>query len=120
MFRRKEEDSLFDNQTEDQLTSDATATPSTQPSSSGTHSSASAPSQSSRFTPESRPTPQSQNSNFRTNAPASSASTSLPADITRNRMPEAKTTTSSSPISSMMTERGGKTIRRVLTVGSDI
>lgn len=119
MFRRKEEDSLFDNQTEEQTTSDTTAAAASQPGSA-------AASQSSRFAPESRPaSTQPASSNFRgTNAPATSTtapSSSLPADITRNRMPEAKSTPSGSPVSSMLgTERGGKTIRRVLTVGSDI
>jgi cytoskeletal protein CcmA (bactofilin family) len=114
MFRRKEEDSLFDNQTEDQTTSDAAA------ASSASSSGAPVPPQGSRFANESRPasstTQQSGNSgsSFR-------PSSALPADITRNRMPEAKSAPASTPVSiPAVSERSGKTIRRVLTVGSDI
>lgn len=109
MFRRKDEENLFENADNQapQATAPAEtaeATPPVPPTS--------------RFSPESRPaqTPAAPaGNNFRPN-------TNPLSDLTRSRMPEAKsTTTAATPSSSISTpEKGGKAIRRVLTVGSDI
>lgn len=106
MFRRKDEDNLFDN---------AEAQP-TQAAAPAAETAESAPvPPAARFTPESsRPAQSAPAGNFRSN-------TNPLSDLTRSRMPEAKPTTAATPSSSISTpEKGGKAIRRVLTVGSDI
>jgi cytoskeletal protein CcmA (bactofilin family) len=108
MFRRKDEENLFDN-ADTQTAQAAPAAPAAE-----TAESAPVP-PAARFAPESsRPAQSAPAGNFRPN-------TNPLSDLTRSRMPEAKPTTAattSSPISTP--EKGGKAIRRVLTVGSDI
>jgi cytoskeletal protein CcmA (bactofilin family) len=118
MFRRRE-DSLFDNETPDAPES-AAAPQSTAPANStAAHGSTppSTPSQgATRFAPtESRPAPTTAaaGGTFRSN-------TNPLSDLTRSRMPEAKSPIPTSTPNSLTPEKGSKTIRRVLTVGSDI
>lgn len=101
MFRRKEEDSLFDSST-DTNAAPAAETHTSAPTPHASYGNApTPPSQAAaRFTPESR-------ASFRASAAP------LPSDIGRNRMPETK------GVASASTDKSGKS-RRVLTVGNDI
>lgn len=122
MFRRKEEDSLFDNTTDPNQAKGAESTPASSSPSSAS-SSSSAASGSNYSTPASQP---GRPSTDRPAAPASSfraASAPVSGDISRNRMPDTK----SAPIppASTMSVGGtnsakGANGRRVLTVGNDI
>jgi len=107
MFRRRE-DSLFDNN--DPSQPQQAATEPAAPQATGASNAPPAP-PASRFAPESRPPAQAAGGAFRNTNPLS--------DLTRSRMPEAKSSIipSSSPATA---DKSGKTIRRVLTVGSDI
>lgn len=110
MFRRKEEESLFDTNA-----APGQAQPESQDAQQISQPSgyAPVPPQQSRFAPESRPNAAPQSSFRPGNSP-------LPSDMTRSRMPEAKPAASAgSPVSATV-EKTGKAIRRVLTVGSDI
>ncbi len=126
MFRRKEE-SLFDAPTESAYAPSAPAETTTaiQPpaapaansgagSTSGSSSASGSASSSSggvsRPLPDSRPS--QSGTAFRPNA------SSIGADMSRNRMPEAKTTTVTS--SNALIDKSNKSGRRVLTVGNDI
>lgn len=123
MFRRKE-DSLFDTATDsnqdasEHLESATVITPS-QPSASSNSAagaaysgSSSMSSQPSRAASDSRQAPPAANS-FRPNSPITS-------DISRNRMPEAKSAMNPSVNPSVAPERANKSGKRVLTVGNDI
>lgn len=105
MFRRKEEDSLFDNSTDTGASHESTEPHGNTAASPASYGSAPVPPSqtSTRFTPESRA------NSFR------AAAAPLPSDIGRNRMPENK---QSSGVSTS-TDKSGKS-RRVLTVGNDI
>jgi cytoskeletal protein CcmA (bactofilin family) len=117
MFRRKDEDSLFENADTTTQTLEPTSETAA-PVSSAPSTSAPVP-PTSRFTPESRPaqpatTPAAPTGgNFRT-------TTNPLSDLTRSRMPEAKSNNQASSAPLPTADKGGKTIRRVLTVGSDI
>jgi len=107
MFRRRE-DSLFDNNDPNQPQQAATESA---PQATGASNAPPAP-PASRFAPESRPSAQAAGGAFRNTNPLS--------DLTRSRMPEAKSSIIPSSSSPAATDKSGKTIRRVLTVGSDI
>lgn len=122
MFRRKEEDSLFDNRTDPSQPYETQETAAAQPSHPAGTSYSNAPvppTQQSRFTPESRPAPQATQA-----APANvrASASPLPSDLGRNRLPDAKPSApGTSPVGAQFgMDKPGKTIRRVLTVGSDI
>jgi len=104
MFRRRE-DSLFDN---DSAQPQQSTAESAAPQTTGATNTPPAP-PASRPAPESRSTAQAAGGAFRNTNPLS--------DLTRSRMPEAKNSLSPS---SPTADKSGKTIRRVLTVGSDI
>lgn len=105
MFRRKEEDNLFDNAADANSPQQQTAEHGNAPAShAASYGNAPIPPAQapSRFAPEPRA-----NANFRASAAP------LPSDIGRNRMPEAKSGVTTS------VDKSGKS-RRVLTVGNDI
>lgn len=113
MFRRKEEDSLFDNPNQDSSESAAQAPGSA--NASGAYNNPPVPPQSRFPSSESRPAsaPSSGNS-FRPSATPAS-------DLPRNRLPDTKPVSGVSSVSGgIVTDKSGKTVRRVLTVGSDI
>lgn len=105
MFRRKEEDSLFDSSTDTGAPREASAEQHSTPATQTYGNAPVPPSQAAtRFTPESRA------NSFRASAAP------LPSDIGRNRMPDAK---AGSAAANTSTDKSGKS-RRVLTVGNDI
>lgn len=131
MFRRREE-GLFDNNdsTQETETTEASSASASASPSSPAAGSTPVPPSGSRFAPESARNASSQSSN---NFRSGSASSQLPSELQRNRLPEAKSSSSAAPAaaassapsavftpSSLPSERGSKTIRRVLTVGNDI
>jgi cytoskeletal protein CcmA (bactofilin family) len=117
MFRRKE-DSLFDNTTDPNQTDSAeSATVITPPASSSSQAAMTSPAQplGARTMPDTRPTtPQPPTSGFRP------ATAPIGGDMSRNRMPEPKSSMGSPQGAPAPSERANKSGKRVLTVGNDI